>query len=449
MNSKLTDKSVTSFACVILAAGKGTRMRSSLPKLMHQIANKPIIKHVLDNCVAAGAAEIIIVISPDDLLTQGQIGTHGRALQREALGTGHAALLGVQALKMEHDKVLILNGDMPLLLPETLQRFAKNGDPLTIMAMHLPDGRRLGRVVLNATNHVEKIIEYKDATDDERAITLINTGVYAIQHERAESLLTRVDNKNAAREYYLTDIVTIGQDLGLACGAVVAEWDEVASINNKAELAEIEAMMQQRLRQKHLDAGITLIDPSTIYFSMDTAIGMDSIIEPNVFFGPSVTIGKGVHVKAFSHLEGATIKDYAQIGPFARLRPDTTIGENARIGNFVEIKKTTVGEGTKINHFTYAGDATIGDRVNIGAFAVTCNYNGFSKFQTTIEDNVLVGAHSVLIAPLTIGKNAMTAAGSVITHDVQTDALAIARPEQINKAMGAKIFRDKRKKDKH
>ncbi len=448
---KTTDKVVAMkppvpFACVILAAGRGTRMLSATPKLMHHIANKPILKHVIDNCMAAGAAEIVIVAAPDDHLTQKQIPPHGMAIQREALGTGHAALMGIQALRFEHDKVLILNGDMPLLLPETIQRFAQQTDPLTIMAMTLPDGRKLGRIVLDTKKKVAKIVEFKDATATERKIKLINTGVYAIQHDRAEAILTRIDNKNAAHEYYLTDIVTIGQELGMPCGVVLAEWDEVASINNKTELAEIEGMMQQRLRQKFLDAGVTMIDPKTVYLSMDTRMGLDVVIEPNVFIGPGVTLGKGVHVKAFSHIEGAELQDYVQVGPFARLRPDTVLGENVRIGNFVEIKRTTLGAGSKVDHLSYVGDTMAGDKVKIGAGTITCNYNGFDKFATTIEDGVFIGSNSVLIAPLTLGKNAMVAAGSVVTKDVPTDALAITRAEQINKAMAAKRFRDKRQK---
>lgn len=439
-------KPAISFACVILAAGKGTRMHSSIPKSMHQIANKPILKHVIDACEAAGADEIAIVVAPDDHLTQTQIAPHIMAIQREALGTGQAALVGVQALHREHDKVLILNADMPLLKPETIQRFAQQADPLTIMGMNLPDGRRLGRILLDKKNHVQKIVEYKDATPEERDIKLINTGVYAIKHERAENILTRIGNNNAAKEYYITDIVTIGQSLGLECGITLAEWNEVASINNKAELAEVEALMQNRLREKFLADGVTLIDPNTVYFSVDTKIGLDVVIEPNVFFGPGVTIEKGVRIKAFSHIEGAHIKDYAQIGPFARIRPKTIVGENARIGNFVETKNLDLGNNSKANHLTYLGDATIGSNVNIGAGTITCNYDGFNKSQTTIEDNTFIGSNSVLIAPITVHKNALTAAGSIITDDVPVDALAIARAEQVTISMGAKRFRDKRKK---
>ncbi|HEY1095728.1 MAG TPA: bifunctional UDP-N-acetylglucosamine diphosphorylase/glucosamine-1-phosphate N-acetyltransferase GlmU [Alphaproteobacteria bacterium] len=446
-----------SFACIILAAGKGTRMISDTPKLMHKVAHKPLLQHVIDSCVAAGSSEVIVVAAPHDQLTQGQAAPHDQltqgqaaphrvAIQQIANGTATAALAGVEAIKGKHDKVLILNGDMPLLKPETILRFAHQEDPLGLMVMELPDGRRLGRVILNKDNRVVKIVEFKDATPEERDIKIIVSGVYAMPHDKIADILGQIDNNNAAQEYYLTEYVAIGQKMGLDCGITIAEWNEVASVNNRTELAEIELLLQNRLRQKFMDAGVTLIDPNSVFFATDTQISNDVIIEPNVFIGPGVSIAKNAHIKAFSHIEGATIGEGAEVGPFARLRPGTTLAEKAKAGNFVEIKNATIGAGSKISHLTYVGDATIGTKCNIGAGVVTCNYDGFSKFKTTIGDNAFVGAHSTLIAPVTVGDNAITAAGSVITEDVSADTLAITRAEQKNIEQGAVRYRDKRRK---
>jgi bifunctional UDP-N-acetylglucosamine pyrophosphorylase/glucosamine-1-phosphate N-acetyltransferase len=441
-----TPASIPSFACVILAAGRGTRMKSDKPKLMHEVANLPIIKHVIRVCEQAGAAEIVVVVAPDDALTASQIAPHIQAIQHKAEGTGKAAQIGMDALTKDHKKILILNGDMPLLLPQTLQEFAQQADPITIMAMDIPDPRKFGRLVTGADGKVEKIVEFKDATDAERAITLCNTGVYAIGHDEANDLLNQIDNNNASGEYYLTDIVAIGKAKGLSCGYVAADWNEIASVNNKAELAELESLMQNRLRQTHLDNGVTLIDPQTVYFSMDTVIGRDVTIEPHVYIGTGVTIKDHVRIKAFSHLDGATLDNKSDVGPFARLRPGAHIGESAHIGNFVEVKKSTIGAGTKIGHLSYIGDAQIGSNVNIGAGVITCNYDGFAKHTTTIGDGVFVGSNTILIAPVKIESDAMTGAGSVIGHAVPSNALAIARADQHNLADGAKRYRDKRQK---
>jgi bifunctional UDP-N-acetylglucosamine pyrophosphorylase/glucosamine-1-phosphate N-acetyltransferase len=441
-----TQTSNASFACIILAAGKGTRLVSAIPKAMHKVAEKPLLQHVIDACVKAGSSEIVIVAAPHDALTQSQAAPHTVAIQHVATGTGTAALEGVKVITGKYDKVLFLNADMPLLKSETIRTFAEQADPLSIMVMDIPDPRRFGRVVLDKNDKVVKIVEYKDATETERAITACNVGVYAIAHDKAEGILSMITNDNAAKEYYITDMVTIGNANKLSCGMIVAPWDEVASTNTRVELAELEQLLQNRLRRQFMDAGVTLIDPQTVFFSTDTKISNDVIIEPNVFIGPGVTIAKNVRIKAFSHIEGATIGEDTEIGPFARLRPGTIIEKTARIGNFVEIKKTTVGEGSKVSHFTYLGDATVGKKVNVGGFTVTCNYDGFNKAETHIKDNVFIGSNTILIAPVTIGENAMTAAGSVIAKDVAADDLAIARAEQITVNQGAKRFRDKRKK---
>jgi bifunctional UDP-N-acetylglucosamine pyrophosphorylase/glucosamine-1-phosphate N-acetyltransferase len=446
VNTSILSPSASSFACVILAAGRGTRMLSDKPKLMHEVANLPIIKHVIQVCEQAGAAEIVVVVAPDDALTTAQVAPHIPAIQHKAEGTGKAAQVGIQALTKEHKKVLILNGDMPLLTPQTLQDFAQQPDPITIMAMDLPDARRFGRIVINEAGKVEKIVEHKDATDAERAIKLCNTGVYAMRHDEAGDLLDAIKNDNASGEYYLTDIVAIGKAKGLSCGYVVADWTEIASVNNKSELAELESLMQQRLRQRHLDAGVTLIDPQSVYFSMDTVIGRDVIIEPHVYIGTDVTIKDNVRIKAFSHIVGAVLEKQAQVGPFSRLRPGTHVGEAAQVGNFVEMKKSIIGAGTKVGHLAYVGDAIIGSHVNIGAGTIMCNYDGFAKHTTTIGDNVFIGSNTTLIAPVKVESNAMTGAGSIISHPVPADSLAIARADQHNIPHGAKRYREKRQK---
>jgi bifunctional UDP-N-acetylglucosamine pyrophosphorylase/glucosamine-1-phosphate N-acetyltransferase len=433
---------MTNFSAIILAAGKGTRMKSAMPKPLHMIAHKPMLGYAIDAYKAAGAKEIVVVISSEDDKTAQLFPDVITVVQKEQKGTAHAALTGMEGLKQIPDRIIMAVGDMPFIQADTVSALAKSNDAVTVLAMNLEDPRKYGRLVV-LDGKLEKIVEYKDATEAERLIHLCNSGTIAMKGSIAKELLSEVQPQKHGGEYYATDVVAIARAKGENCDIVVAELLETSAPNSRVELADLERMMQEQLRQQAMTNGVTLLDPNSVYFSSDTKIGQDVIIEPNVFFGPGVVIGDHVRIKAFSHIEGAIIEDHAQIGPFARLRPETTIGENARIGNFVEIKKSTIGKNTKVSHLSYIGDATLGNNTNVGAGTITCNYNGFSKAKTIIGDDVFIGSSTILIAPVTVESNAMTAADSVININVPSNALAISRPKQENKIGWAKAFREK------
>lgn len=441
-------------AAIILAAGKGTRMKSELPKVLHKVAGMPMVGHVVTHALEAGFAPITLVTAPGmDKVVKACEAIAGEidvAIQREQLGTAHAVLAAKNALVNFDGNLIILYGDTPLITTETMisvmQALEEDSQcAVAVLGFMAEDPGAYGRLVLDDEGRLERIVEAKEATEEELEIPLCNSGVMAIRGSVAWKLLERVDNKNAKGEYYLTDIVAKARDMGMHAVAVEGDEDEVLGVNARGELAVAEAIFQFRARQAHMAAGVTLIDPDSVYFAADTTVGADTIIEPNVFFGPGVAIGHGAHIKAFSHIEGAVIGNGASVGPFARLRPGTTLGDEVKVGNFVEIKKSDIADGAKISHLSYIGDATVGADANIGAGTITCNYDGFRKYRTTIGAHVFVGSNTALVAPLTIGDGAMIAAGSVVTEDVKADALVLGRARQEEKPDWAKAFRGKQK----
>ena len=438
-----------SATAVILAAGFGTRMKSDLPKTLHKIAGKPMLRHLIDSC-AAVFERIVVVVGPETALVGQQAAPWPCVVQHDRLGTAHAALQA--AAHFGDGEVAVLYADNPLITPDTLRRMLarrQQGDVgLALLAMRPADPARYGRVIAE-DGYVERIVEYKDATPAERAIGLCNAGVLCAAAAPMLAWLRAVKNDNAQREYYLGDVVEHARAQGARVAAIEAPEAEVLGINSRAEQARAEAEIQRRLRDAAMDTGVTLIAPETVFLSTDTTFGPDVIIHPNVVFGPGVHIAKGAEIKSFSHLEGCIVHERAIIGPFARLRPGADIGMDAHVGNFVEIKASTLAAGVKANHLSYIGDTTIGVKTNIGAGTITCNYDGFDKHRTTIGANVFVGSNNTLVAPITIGDNAMTTAGSVLTHDVEADAMAFGRARQETRPGHATAFRAARTKEKH
>lgn len=442
-------------AAIILAAGKGTRMKSELPKVMHKVAGRPMVSHVVNQAVKAALDPIAIVTAPGmhtvvsavrDLVEDAV-----NATQTEQLGTAHAVLCAREALESFDGNLVVLYADTPLVrvetitqLTETLLQDAKCA--VAVLGFTPHDPAEYGRLVLNNNGTLARIVEAKDASADEKKITLCNSGVVALRGGIAWELLARIGNDNAKGEYYLTDVVGLAVADGFTARVVTADADEVLGVNARGELAQAETIFQNRRRAELMAAGVTLLDPATTFVCADTEIGPDSIIEPNVFFGPGVSIGRGAHIKAFSHIEGSVIGDGAVVGPFARLRPGTNLGEKVKVGNFVELKKAEVEDGAKINHLSYVGDAHVGAEANIGAGVITCNYDGYNKYRTEIGSNAFIGSNSALVAPVNIGDGAIVAAGSVITEDIAPDALALARTRQEQKNDWAKSFREKKKK---
>lgn len=448
-------QSTTSTAAVILAAGKGTRMKSTLPKVMHKVAGLPMIGHCVTQALNAGCAPIALVTAPgmEDVAKAARAigGEIDIATQKEQLGTAHAVLAARAALGELEGNLLVLYGDTPLITAETittlLSALEEEKDVAVAVLGFVPeDAGAYGRLVLGDDGSLERIVEAKDASDEELEIELCNSGVIALRGSVAWELLKQIKNENAKGEYYLTDVVALARAAGYRAVAVEAEAEEVMGVNSRSELAVAEAIFQYRARQRHMENGVTLIDPDSVFFAADTAIAPDVLIEPNVFFGPGVSIGSGVHIKAFSHIEGAKIEKNAIVGPFARLRPGTALGKDVKVGNFVEIKAAEVGDGAKISHLSYIGDASVGSDANIGAGTITCNYDGFNKHRTVIGREVFVGSNSALVAPLTIGDGAMIAAGSTITEDIAPDALGLARTRQQVKSAWASDFRAKQEK---
>jgi len=435
-------------AAIILAAGKGTRMKSDLHKVLHPIAGRPMLGHLMASLEALQPSARVIVVGSGRDQVEAFARDHDAALavQEPQLGTGHAVQQAEAALKQFGGNVLILYGDVPMVTSDTMARMLERlndaDQPLAVVLGFRPaDPLAYGRIIADADGVIGKMVEYKDASNAERAVTLCNSGLMAVRSADLWRLLTRVSNNNAAGEYYLPDIVMLGAAEGRQSAVIETDPGEVAGVNSRAELAAVEAEWQQRRRAKAMAEGATLVVPETVWFAHDTAIGRDVMIEPNVFFGPGVTVADGVTIHAFSHIEGATIDSGAEIGPFARLRPGAEIGERAKIGNFVEVKKSKFGVGAKANHLTYIGDADVGANANVGAGTITCNYDGFLKYRTVIGEGAFVGSNSALVAPVTIGKGAIVAAGSVVTHDVAPDALAISRSMQEVKPGWAVSFR--------
>jgi bifunctional UDP-N-acetylglucosamine pyrophosphorylase/glucosamine-1-phosphate N-acetyltransferase len=416
--------------------------------VLHPIAGRPMLEHVLASVDALEPARVVVVVGSGREQLDGLVAAHGGtiAVQEPQLGTGHAVQQAEPLLDGFDGDVLILYGDTPLMRPETMRRMLgrlheSDAPTAVVLASRPDDPRRYGRVVAEADGTIRKMVEYKDASEEERACRLCNSGLMAVRSTDLFALLAKVGNDNAANEYYLPDIVMIAASEGKRAVVVETEAWEVAGVNSRVELAALEAEWQERRRQQAMDDGATLIDPATVWFAHDTRIGRDTVVEPNVMFGAGVTIGERVRIRAFSHIEGANIGDGAEIGPFARLRPGTEIGAKAKVGNFVELKKVRLGAGAKANHLSYLGDANIGPGANIGAGTITCNYDGFFKYETNIGEGVFIGSNSALVAPVSIGTGAYVGAGSVITRDVPGDALAVARGQQAEKPGWALRFR--------
>jgi bifunctional UDP-N-acetylglucosamine pyrophosphorylase/glucosamine-1-phosphate N-acetyltransferase len=439
------------FAAIILAAGKGTRMRSALPKVLHRVAGQPMIAHVLAALSPLAPEKTIVVTAPGMKAVEEEALRKAKncrfVIQEEQKGTGHAVACAQKELVDYHDTVLVLYGDIPLITPHTLHHLihATESADIVVLGMHLANPAGYGRLVLDGNGQLEEIVEDRDANAEQRKITLCNSGIMAVRGKLLFPLLSRLTTTNAAGEYYLTDIVSLADADGLHCHVAAADATEVMGINSRDQLAQAEYFMQQRLRSAALEQGATLIDPMTVYFHVDTQLGQDVTIYPQVVFGPGVTVEEGAEIRSFSHIEGAHIHKNAVIGPFARIRPGSIVGEGAHVGNFVELKKTDLGKGAKANHLSYVGDATVGEGANIGAGTITCNYDGKAKHQTVIGAGAFIGSNSSLVAPVTIGDGAIIGAGSVVTQDVDADALAIARPQQINKPGKASEFRQRKK----
>jgi bifunctional UDP-N-acetylglucosamine pyrophosphorylase/glucosamine-1-phosphate N-acetyltransferase len=442
-------------AAVILAAGKGVRMNSDLPKVMHRLAGRPIIRYVLDNAASVGCDPTVVVVSPgmDDVAKAGA--PHRPAVQPEPLGTAHAVLAAKDALAAFRGDVVVLYGDSPFIATATIERLlarrrATDDPAVVVLGMRPPDPTGYGRLIKASEtgDALAAIVEEHDATPEHRLGRLCNSGIMAIDGRRLLGLLERVGNANAKREYYLTDIVAIARGDGGACAVVEGPAEEAIGINSRAELAAAEALLQDRLRARAMANGASLLDPRSVFLSHDTRIGRDVVIGPNVFLGPGVAIADAVEIRAFCHIEGARLERGAVVGPFARLRPGTVVGPGARIGNFVEAKNAVLAAGAKANHLTYLGDASVGADANIGAGTITCNYDGFEKARTEIGERAFIGSNSALVAPVKVGEGAIVAAGSVITRDVPPDSLALARGTQTDKPGWAARFRAMKKKKK-
>ncbi len=431
-------------ALIVLAAGQGTRMNSDLPKVLHRVGAAPLVAHAL----AAGRAlepERVIVVAGHgaEAVTRAVAKIDAEAevvIQAEQLGTGHAVAQALPALAGFAGRVIVLYGDTPFIRPETLEGLAASPAAVTVLGFEAADPGRYGRLVASGSA-LERIVEFKDATDEERAITLCNSGVIACDAELLEELVAGLGNANAAGEYYLTDIVAAARARGLPAEVVTCDEAETLGINTRAELARAEALFQARARTEAQENGVTMVDPGTVYFALDTYIGRDVVLGPHVVFGPGVTIESGATIEAFCHLEGCHISRGATIGPFARLRPGAELAEEVHIGNFVEVKNAILGEGVKVGHLTYLGDAEIGEGTNIGAGTVTCNYDGVFKHRTTIGAHAFIGSDTMLVAPVTVGDGALTGSGSVITEDVPAGAIALGRAKQVTRpGLATKLF---------
>ena len=439
-----------SFAVVILAAGQGTRMRSDTHKVLHPIASRPLLLHLLDTVDSLGADKRVVVVGKGREQVESALKDRdaATALQAEQKGTGHAVQQAAQALAGYDGPVVILYGDTPFVQAETLRRMldrlnGQDGPGIVVLASTPTDPLKYGRIVLGEGDRIAKMVEYKDATEEERAVRLCNSGMTAVRSADLFRWLEKVGNDNAAGEYYLPDIVNVAAAEGR--DAVVIEGDpyETAGVNSRAELAHLELEWQRRRREQVLDEGATLIDPESVWFAYDTKLGRDVTVEPHVVFGPGVEIADGATIHAFSHIEGAKIGTKASIGPFARIRPGTRLGPKTKVGNFVELKKADIAEGAKVNHLSYIGDAEVGAAANIGAGTITCNYDGFGKSRTVIGAGAFIGSNTALVAPVTVGEGAIVGAGSVITRDVEPDSLALERNEQKGVAGWARRFRER------
>lgn len=442
-------------ATVVLAAGKGTRMKSDLHKVLHPIAGRPMLEHLLANAqVLAPQRQVVVAGHGRDQLEKALGSRAAIAVQEPQLGTGHAVQQAESALAGFEGDVLILYGDVPFVRADTMRAMierlhAPDAPAVVVLGFEPADPLQYGRVLAHDDGRIAMMVEYKDATEEQRACTLCNSGLMAVKSADLFGLLAKVGNENANGEYYLVDIVNIATLEGRACAVIVTDdADEVGGINSRAELAEAEGRWQKKRRVQAMADGATLIAPETVFFAWDTRLGRDVTIEPNVVFAPGVTVADNVVIHAFSHLEGATLESGVAIGPYARLRPGAVLKANSKVGNFVEMKNAVLGEGAKANHLTYLGDAEVGAGANIGAGTITCNYDGYFKHRTVIGERAFIGSNSALIAPVKIGADAIVAAGSAVTRDVADGELRLVRGEQLVKPGWADRFHDAMKKKK-
>jgi bifunctional UDP-N-acetylglucosamine pyrophosphorylase/glucosamine-1-phosphate N-acetyltransferase len=448
------DMSERTCLAIVLAAGEGTRMRSSLPKVLHVIAGRTLLANVLSALAEAGQTRTAVVIGPD----HEAVGKEAKAVlpqastfvQAERRGTAHAVLAARAALEQAADDVLVIFGDTPLIRPQTLSKLRgalADGAAVAVLGFRPADPTGYGRLVTERDT-LTQIVEHADASEAQRAIGLCNGGLMALAGKQALAILDKIGNANRKGEYYLTDAVTVARGMGLKAVAIEVPEDEVSGINTKAQLAEAEAVMQRRLRAAAMEAGVTLVAPETVYLAADTRLGRDVTVEPFVVFGPGVTVDEGATIRSYSHLQGARVGKGAIVGPYARLRPGATLEENVHIGNFVEVKEAVIEAGAKANHLTYIGDARVGAGANVGAGTITCNYDGAAKHRTDIGKGAFIGSNSSLVAPVSIGDGAYIGSGSVITADVPADALAVGRGRQAVKEGWAARIRALRPKAK-
>jgi len=444
---------------LVLAAGQGTRMKSTLPKVLHPVGGRPLLEHVLKSVSALRSREQAVVLGVERERVQKELALRGWnklrvIVQEKPQGSGHAVLMAKAWLKPKRGSLLVVYGDTPLLTASTLQRLvehhAVSGNAATFLAMDVADPFGYGRMILDPLGYLERIVEEKDATPADRAITLVNTGVACWDIQMLLAVLPRLKANNAKREYYLTDAAALLRNLGGRVGVVRARNpEETHGINTRVDLARAEAIFQQQIRERWMREGVTIVDPASTYIDAEAVLSPDTRLWPGTIIQGAARIGSHCEIGPYTVVESAVVKDGAKVGPFARLRPGTVIEEGARVGNFVEIKKSTVGKGSKVNHLTYIGDAEIGKDVNIGAGTITCNYDGFAKSKTIIEDDVFVGSNTNFVAPVRVGRGALIGAGSTITEDVKAEALAVGRAPQVVKAGWAKEFRRLKKKGNH
>jgi bifunctional UDP-N-acetylglucosamine pyrophosphorylase/glucosamine-1-phosphate N-acetyltransferase len=423
---------------IVLAAGEGTRMRSSRPKVLHAIGGRPLVAHVMATVrETAGAAAVVIGPGQDKVAAAVAAALPAAKifLQAERRGTAHAVLAARDAIALGADDILVVFADTPLVRPRTLARLREplaQGKAVAVLGFRPADPAGYGRLIMEG-ERLLAIREEKDASAAERAITLCNAGLMALRGDAALAILDRIGDQNAKREFYLTDAVAVARQMGLDAAAIETEEDEVRGINSQGQLAEAEAVLQRRLRGAALDAGVNMVAPETVHLAADTKLGRDVVIEPFVVFGPGVVVEDGAVIRSFSHLEGAHVGRGTTVGPYARLRPGARLGANVRIGNFVEVKESEIAAGARANHLSYIGDSTVGAGANIGAGTITCNYDGTAKHRTEIGEGAFIGSNSALVAPVKVGDRAYVGSGSVITREVPADALAIGRARQVIK----------------
>jgi bifunctional UDP-N-acetylglucosamine pyrophosphorylase/glucosamine-1-phosphate N-acetyltransferase len=441
-------------AVIILAAGHGTRMKSARPKVLHEIAGRPMLSHVLESVSRLAPERVVVVVGPDMPDVIAIVGSHEAVVQNERLGTGHAVLATRSVVEPIFGSdgpfdLLIVNGDAPLIGSDTLAEMRgaaqKQDVPFVCLAFSPDDTTGYGRVILDREGRLARIVEHADANEAEQAVGLCYAGMLLADGRALYELASRISNDNAKGEYYLTDVFGLARAEGLTVQVIEAAPNEVLGVDDRIKLAQAERILQACLREKAMARGVTMVDPDTVWLSWDTDIASDVRIEPNVYFGPGVRVETGAEIKAFSHLEGVSVGAGAQIGPFARLRPGTVLEDGVRIGNFVEVKNSSLAVGAKANHLSYVGDSTVGEGANIGAGTITCNYDGFAKHKTEIGAGAFIGSNTALVAPVRVGERAIVGAGSTITRNVEDDALAIARGKEVSVRDGARRFRSNKK----